>query len=130
MKSIKDFIIKESKTQIQWVEDMLVIVNEGGSLTANVGGDGMYPRDLSENDLYLAFIYIAEDKRNKSFGSELMKLLLAEADKKNLNIVVWAEPIHSEESKEKLIAFYKKFGFVTDEEVSDNDGSCMIRQAK
>jgi hypothetical protein len=91
----------EEKLNISDVSDSLNILSDyfydNGFLTK------MYIKDKD--------IYLMDFKRGNSTlsGTDVMKMITEFADKNNLNIKLVASPLYMEQNK--LISFYKKFGF-------------------
>ncbi len=99
----RDFLKEnsEEKLNISDVSDSLNILSDyfydNGFLTK------MYIKDKD--------IYLMDFKRGNSTlsGTDVMKMITEFADKNNLNIKLVASPLYMEQNK--LISFYKKFGF-------------------
>lgn len=78
----------------------------------------------------LQVMSLPEAERGKGTGSEFMKKICNEADRRGKVIGLCPEPLElgsTEEDKARLIAWYKKFGFIVNPDESKYDGVSYIR---
>lgn len=61
--------------------------------------------------LYLHRLWVAKEKRKLSFGSLLMKQVVAIADGMQVDLILRVEPFEKAMSEAQLAAFYAGFGF-------------------
>jgi len=54
----------------------------------------------------------AKDQRLQGYATELMKAVCDEADTENIVLMLCPQPFDDNISKDRLVAFYKRFGFV------------------
>lgn len=77
--------------------------------------------DISNNSIFLTDIYIKANYMGKGFGTKIMKDLTQFADSKKLPIVLI--PVSDSlkpNSGERLVGFYRRFGFI------ENNGNTLF----
>jgi len=74
-----------------------------------------YCKDEIGNYIYLVQIKIKKSQKNKGYGSSVLSEVIELADKHNLRIKLWATDVFGADLN-RLIEFYKRFGFVLLEE--------------
>lgn len=68
--------------------------------------------ESSNNSLFISDMYIKPEYRGKGVGSRVMADIINYADKVKLPLVLIPDPSEDGMTRNQLIAFYKKFGFV------------------
>jgi len=75
--------------------------------------DLMFYYDDSINGIFLSDLYIKKEYKGQGYGTKIMNELIKFADIYNMAISLI--PVSENTSSEKLIEFYKKFGFIENE---------------
>lgn len=75
--------------------------------------DLMFYYDDSINGIFLSDLYIKNQYKGQGYGTKIMNELIKFADIYNMAISLI--PVSENTSSEKLIEFYKKFGFIENE---------------
>ena len=75
--------------------------------------DLMFYYDDSINGIFLSDLYIKNEYKGQGYGTKIMNELIKFADIYNMAISLI--PVSENTSSEKLIEFYKKFGFIENE---------------
>lgn len=75
--------------------------------------DLMFYYDDSINGIFLSDLYIKNEYKGQGYGTKIMNELIKFADIYNMSISLI--PVSENASSEKLIEFYKKFGFIENE---------------
>ena len=104
--------MKHLKTQKQLNEGQENLNISDVSDSLNILSDYFYDNGfLTKMYIKDKDIYLMDFKRVNSTlsGTDVMKMITEFADKNNLNIKLVASPLYMEQNK--LISFYKKFGF-------------------
>jgi len=104
--------MKHLKTQKQLNEGQENLNISDVSDSLNILSDYFYDNGfLTKMYIKDKDIYLMDFKRGNSTlsGTDVMKMITEFADKNNLNIKLVASPLYMEQNK--LISFYKKFGF-------------------
>lgn len=92
------------------VESIKVFAN---TIKDNLGLDELYLYEKN-NDIYLDTIIVGKENQGKGLGSKAMQLLTDYADKNQQRIILTPavkDPIHGTTSRNRLVNFYKQFGF-------------------
>ena len=75
--------------------------------------DLMFYYDDSINGIFLSDLYIKNEYKGQGYGTKIMNELIKFADIYSMAISLI--PVSENTSSEKLIEFYKKFGFIENE---------------
>ncbi len=121
MKNIKNYLF-ESSNQVKHDDlgDRGLFYTNNGELTY-FEECVLYPVK-TKNCIEITLLHSRE--KSKGTGTSLMNEIIKFANSKNKCIIVYADPLNDDISKENLIKFYMKFGFVQDERT--NDEHCLI----
>lgn len=68
--------------------------------------------DTFADGVILKTLHVLEGNMKKGFGSHVLKIITAEADKQDIKLILHPKPFSKEIPQGKLVSFYKKHGFV------------------
>ena len=87
--------------------------------------------DANNNSIFLTDIYMKPQFKGRGFGTKIMKELTAFADQKNLAIVlIPATDSLKSSALRRLVAFYRRFGFIENKGNTLYDDMGMYRLPK
>ncbi len=82
------------------------------------------PAHMQERIRELVKVWTDPDHRGQGYATELVKAVCDEADLENIVLMLQPRPFDINISKDRLIAFYKRFGFV-----KTQDGPVLMARA-
>lgn len=72
--------------------------------------------DCDDNALVLDMVWVDEAERGQGIGTQLVELAIEYAEEEGKTLGLYAEPQDDSTDQERLIAWYRRFGFKSDKE--------------
>lgn len=72
--------------------------------------------DCDDNALVLDMVWVDESERGQGIGSQLLEQAIEYAEKEGKKLGLYAEPQDESTDQDRLIQWYRSFGFKSDSE--------------